>query len=264
MIVVGAGIDLSDPNSPLAPFYLRTSHVVLAGLLALFFAVFTHFPIWHTDVWAHLRFGQEIVRLGGLPKHKPFPESFADKGAPYIHYQWLAQTGSYLIYRAGAALSPADRLAGGALFLATAHSALLLVLRFLLLYVAFNRLCDSPPIAVLGVALVCVMGSVVHLEIIRPQILGELGFAAVLVALSRPVPSRTALIFLPLVFLLWANCHGSFVMGFVLLAAVTGGRAIEVACGPQGTLRDFSSRSALLLRRHARSWPTSNCVGCQR
>jgi hypothetical protein len=228
---VGAGFDLSDPNSALAPFYCRTSHVVLVGFLAAFFTVFTLCPVWYTDVWAHLRFGQEIVRQCELPKHEPFPESFANKEAEYTHYQWLAQAGAYLLYQAGGALAGGDadhRLAGGAVFLASAH-ATILVLRLLLLYLAFQRLSKSPPVALLGVALVAGMGLMVHLIILRPQILGELAFAAVLLPLSRPLPSwRAAWLWVPLVFLLWANCHGSFVMGFVLLGAVTAGRALEV------------------------------------
>jgi hypothetical protein len=230
--------DLAGPTARPAPFSFRTSEVVLVGLLAAFFAAFSHFPMWNTDVWAHLRFGQEIVRTRALPKHEPFPETegFADKKAPYIHYQWLAQAGAYLIYQAGADLSPADadhRLGGGALFLVTTH-ALLIVLRFVLLYLAFRRLSGSPPVALLGVALVGGMGMVVHLPIIRPQVIGELAFAAVLLPLSRPQLSRRALLLVPLVFLVWANCHGSFAMGFLLLGAVTAGRAVEVVWG-EGT-----------------------------
>jgi hypothetical protein len=248
LFLVGAGLDLTDPNSPLAKYYLRISHIVLIGFLAAFFAAFTHLPLWHTDVWAHLRFGQAIVRQvvdgHGLPKHEPFAESPADKEAQYIHYQWVAQAGAYLIYETGAALAPADadhRLGGGALLLATIH-ALLLVLRFLLLYKAFVRLCDSPPIALLGVVAVCAMGMLVHLFIIRPQVLGEVAFAAVLLALSAPVVSRRALVWVPLVFLAWANCHGSFAMGFALLGAAVVGRAIEVVmAAPRQAIRALVS-----------------------
>jgi hypothetical protein len=229
-----AGSDVRNQKSRPALLAIRTSHVLLIGFLALFATAFSYFPVWHTDVWAHLRFGQEIVRdlvhSHRLPQHEPFPESMANKEAQYIHYQWIAQAGGYLLYEAGAALSPPDadhRLGGGALFLVTAH-ALILVLRFGLLYVAFHRLSDSPAVALLGVVLVCGMGLFVHLYILRPQILGELAFAALLVPLSRPLLSRRALVLVPLVFLLWANCHATFVMGFVLLGAVTAGRAIEV------------------------------------
>jgi hypothetical protein len=227
LIALGAGFDFTDPNSPLAPLYLRTSHVIFIGFLALFVAVFTYFPVFHTDVWAHLRFGKEIVQQR-WPKHEPFPESFADKEPQYIHYQWVAQAGAYLVYAAGAALAPADPLGGGALFLTTAH-ALIVALRFVLLYLAFHRLTRSPTIALIGVVLVCLMGAGVHLWIIRPQILGELAFAALLVPLSRPLLSRRAIFLIPLVFLIWANCHGTFVFGFILLGAVAAGRAIEVA-----------------------------------
>src|SRR4051812_47732423 len=34
---IGAGIDFADPNSPLAPYYLRTSDVLAVGLLAALF-----------------------------------------------------------------------------------------------------------------------------------------------------------------------------------------------------------------------------------
>jgi hypothetical protein len=241
-------LNLADTNSRVAPFSFRNSDVLLVALLAAFFAVFSHFPMWHTDVWAHLRFGQEIVRTRALPKHEPFPETegFADKAAPYIHYQWLAQVGAYLVYEAGADLSPADadhRLGGGALFLVTTHD-LLIVLRFILLYLAFRRLSSSPTVALIGVALVGGMGMVVHLPIIRPQVIGELAFAAVLLPLSRPQLSRRALVLVPLVFLVWANCHGSFAMGFVLLGAVTAGRAIEVVWS-EGTGWLPSPRAAL-------------------
>jgi hypothetical protein len=241
-IVVGAGIDLADPKSPLAPLYFRNTHFVLLLFLAGFFAVVTHLPAWHTDVWAHLRFGQEIVHDlihdHRLPQHEPFPESYANKEAQYIHYQWLAQSGAYLIYQAGAALSPPDddhQIGGGALLLMTAHAAIV-VLRFLLLFLAFNRLTNSPPAAFLGVLVVGLMGAVVHLWILRPQILGELAFAAVLLPLSRPVLSRRALVLVPLVFLIWANCHGSFAMGFILLGAIAVGRAIEVVWGEDRSL----------------------------
>ena len=55
--VLGAGLDFADPNSRLAPLYLRTSGVVVAALLAVVFVLLSLAPVWHTDVWAHLRFG---------------------------------------------------------------------------------------------------------------------------------------------------------------------------------------------------------------
>src|SRR6516225_1259578 len=95
-LVIGAGIDFADPNSRLAPFYLRTSQVVALALLTFIFVAYTYLPVYHTDVWGHLRFGEYIVENAALPTHEMFSGDFADQSAPYINFQWLAQAGAYL------------------------------------------------------------------------------------------------------------------------------------------------------------------------
>ena len=238
---------MESPQARLAPFYLRTGHVVAAIVLAVVFAWMTHVRMWHTDVWAHLRFGEFIAQEHRLPDHEPFA-SCADHSAPYVNYQWLTQLGAYLLFEAGSSLAIQDfehRLGGGVLFLQTAH-ALVVTLRLFVLLLAFRRLTGSLPFALLGVLAVLVMGWLNHIPVIRPQILGELAFAALLLALSRPpspLPlspaagergwgeglSRRALLWVPFVFLLWANCHGSFPVGFVLLGVALLGQIIDMA-----------------------------------
>ena len=63
----------------------------------------------------------------------------------------------------------------------------------------------------------------------RPQVLGELCFALLLLALSRPVLSRAALFLVPLLLAFWANAHGSFPIGFVLLGTFLAGRVLQTA-----------------------------------
>src|SRR5438105_2431036 len=85
----GPGIDFTDPNAPLAPYYLQTSHVVAALFIMgifLFYALFR--PLWHSDFWGHLKFGQWIVEHGRLPDREPF-SPFSDSSAPYVNFQWL-------------------------------------------------------------------------------------------------------------------------------------------------------------------------------
>jgi hypothetical protein len=244
--VLGAGIDFADPKSPLAPLYGRYSLIVTAALLGLLFVFISHSRVWHTDVWAHLRFGEEIVRQGRLPAHESFAETFADKEAPYIHYQWIAQAGAYLVFNLGQTLAGGDadqQLGGGATFLLATH-ALIVTLRFVVLTLAFWRLTKSLPFALLGIALVLAMTFFNHLWILRPQILGELGFALLLLVLSRPVLSQRALLLVPLLFVIWTNCHGSVLVGFVLLSVALTGQAIEVLLQP-GSLRQ---RLTALLR----------------
>ena len=68
---IGAGIDFTDPQSSLAPWYAQVSHVLTALILGLIFLLVSWFPLWHTDIWGHVRFGEEIVRQRGWPAQEP-------------------------------------------------------------------------------------------------------------------------------------------------------------------------------------------------
>ena len=223
----GAGIDFADPDSVLAPYYLRTSAVVAVALIAVVFLLINYAPLWHTDIWGHLKFGQWMVQNWCLPERDPFcPFADGDMGA--IHYSWLGQVGLYTLYHAGELVAGGDaleRMAGGAALLRFGH-ALLVVLRCVALLAAFRRLSGSPALAVVALALVLGL-SIGNIAVLRPQVLGELFLACLLLALSRPVLSRRALILVPLLLVVWANAHGSFAAGLFLLAVAAGGRALE-------------------------------------
>lgn len=227
---LGAGIDFADPNSKLAPLYLRAGHLAAVFLLGAVFVLLSRLPLWHTDIWAHLRFGEVMVQTGSLPIRENFSGDFADQNTLYINYQWLAQAGAYLLYQLGRSLAgpePDSQLGGGATVLATAH-ATVVVLRLLVLLFVFRRLTGSLDFGVTGVGLVVALSLVVHLGIVRPQILSELAFAVLLLPLSRPLLSRRALLGIPLLFALWVNCHGAFVVGLLLLGTFLAGRLLTV------------------------------------
>lgn len=230
-VAEGTGFDFADPNSRLAPLYLRTSHVVAATFLAATFLFVSSGGVWHTDVWGHLRFGQYIVEERRLPTHEMFSGDYADQSATYINYQWLAQSGAYLVFALGERLAAGDadhRLGGGLVLLASVH-ALIVTLRLLLLIGAFRRLTGSLAYAVLGAALVLLPGYFYHVPILRPQVLGELGLAALLLALSSRVLGRRSVAFIVVVMVLWANAHGSFAVGFVVLGLVLAGQFVSAA-----------------------------------
>jgi hypothetical protein len=211
---------------------LHISHALSAGFLALVFVFLSHQQLWHTDVWGHLRFGEYIVAEHQLPEHEMFSGDFADQTAPYLNFQWIAQAGNYLIYEFGAHRaggSAEQQLAGGALALTTEH-ALIVTLRLLILWFAFRRLTGSAGFALAGIVMVFVL-SLDHAFVHRPQAIGQLAFATLLLPLSRPILSRRAVALIPVVMVLWANCHGSFPMGFVLLGAFAAGRGLELLLG---------------------------------
>ena len=126
---------------------------------------------------------------------------------------------------------------------------MLVLLRFLALLAAFRRLGGSLPLACAGVV-VALIASTGHIAVARPQVAGELGFACLLLALSRPAPSRRATWAVPTLFVVWANVHGSFAVGLIVLAACLAGRAIEVyqaapARDPRTVLADDRVRRLL-------------------
>jgi hypothetical protein len=224
---LGAGINFSDPRSPLARFYLSTSQVVAVGILGLLFLFLNFVPLWHTDVWGHLKFGQSIVANQQLPEGNPFAPLMKQE-VPSNHYSWLSQTVLYQIYHVGESIAGGDagqRMEGGVDALRLAH-ALLVLLRLSILLAVFYRITESLPVSITGLVVMVLVGGA-NLAIFRPQVLGELCFVLLLLALSRRKLGRPALYWLPALMILWANLHGSFAIGLILMALFLAGRAIE-------------------------------------
>lgn len=224
---VGAGIDFSDPNSPLAPIYLRTTHILAIALLGMIFVYVSHVPLWHTDVWGHVRYGQWMVEHRAIPDREPFCPWW-DGRIPFSQFYTLSQIAMYEAYELGAKVAGGDelhRMQGGVEFLRWLH-AVLTTGRLAVLLFVFWRLAGSWRIAMLG------LGAVIAIDfltwsVFRPQTFAQFGFALLLLPLSRPNLSRRAMLLIPLMLIVWANGHGSYVVAFALLGAVLLGRFIE-------------------------------------
>ncbi len=245
---LGAGIDFTDPNSPLAPYYLQASDVWAVVLLSLLLIILNLAPLWHTDVWGHLKFGKWIVSNGRFPTSATFCDH-EDPQLPFRTVYWLAQSGLYLVYHAGEVLlgpDPTRAMQGGVECLRSLH-ALLCVLRLLVLWLAFRRLTSSPLLALVGLILTIGL-SIGHAAVLRPQVIGELFFACLLLALSRPVLSRQALWLIPAALVIWANCHGSYVVGLSLLGLCLVGRAVT-ASGLTGLVLPWKAWQDAQVRR---------------
>ena len=224
---LGAGINFTDPDSPLSKYYFHTSHVVAVALLGLFFLFLNFVPLWHTDIWGHLKYGQFIVQTGQLPEGNPFAP-LMEESVPSNHYSWLSQTTFYLIYHVGETIAGGDsvqQMTGGIDALRFTHAFLVLA-RMVLLLLVFYRITNSMPVAIAGIVLMTLIGGG-GLAIFRPQVLGELCFAIALFALSRTKLTWAAVCWLPALMVLWANLHGSYAIGLILLALFVIGRTIE-------------------------------------
>ncbi|QEL13253.1 hypothetical protein [Limnoglobus roseus] len=224
---VGAGIDFADPNSPLALLYFRTIHVVAVGFLAILFVVNTIFPLWHTDVWGHVRYGQWMVEHRAIPDREPF-SIWWDGRQRFTQFYTVSHLVMYFVYAVGTHFAGGDdlsQLAGGVEALRFLH-AFLVVARYGLLYVAFGRIGRSWPVAFLGMIAVMML-DLSNMAVFRPQSFGQVFFALLLIPLGRDVLSRRAMVFIPLLTALWANTHGSYLVVHGLLFALAAGRIAD-------------------------------------
>lgn len=225
---VGAGFDFTDPNSPLAPFYLRTVHIVAIGFLGFIFVAASLFPLWHTDVWGHMRYGQWMVENQRIPDREPFCPWW-DGRQPFTQFYTFTQLPMYWAYAFGGWLAGGDdvnRMAGGVEMLRLMHATLVMA-RFAFMLAVFRRATNSWTVALIGFAAIVSL-DLSNLAVFRPQTYAQVFFAALLLPLTRPVLSRRALVLIPLLLAYWANSHGSYVVAFALIAALAGGRCLEV------------------------------------
>jgi hypothetical protein len=226
-VSVGAGIDFTDPNSPLAPFYLRTTHILAIAILGAVFVFVSHVPLWHTDVWGHVRYGQWMVENRAIPDREPFCPWW-DGRIPFTQFYTLTQLTMYEVYRLGEIVAGGDELhqmQGGVEFLRWLHAGLTTARLAVMLFV-FWRLAESWRLALLGLGTMMLLDFLTW-SVFRPQTFAQLGFALLLLPLSRPQASRRAVLLIPLLLIVWANGHGSYVVAFVLLGATLFGRLLE-------------------------------------
>lgn len=228
---LGAGIDWSDPNARIAPLYMTTGGVAGVVVVVLVFLLLATVPLWHTDFWVHLKYGEWVAANRRLPDREPL-SPFTDKQSPMFDAQWLTQVGYHGLFRAGSAAAGGDgrrRFEGGVEAVRIAH-LLAAVAAVGLFGIAYRRAADSVPWGVGGVVFLVfpILGILGPLQTQRPQTSALLFFAAVLCALSRPVLTRRAVVWVPAALVLWANAHGSFVVGLGLLGVVLVGRVTEV------------------------------------
>ena len=167
---------------------------VLGSLLA---------PISTVDLAYHVRAGGIVLDSGALPSPDTFTWSAA--GRPWLDQQWAAQVALAALYRAG----------GWALVSVT-RAALVGLIAWLVL-----RACRSAGVALRVAAWLTLGGFLVSLAALamRPQLFGMVLFAAILAVLGERGRHPRLLWAIPSLVVLWANVHGSFVLGPAALGA---------------------------------------------
>jgi hypothetical protein len=185
------------------PALLGTVAVLLLGLFST--------EIADPDFWWHLKTGQYIVTEHRLPVPDPFayttasaPPVSADESATRsfnLTHEWLAQAVWYLIYSAGG--FPAVVLW---------KAVLLTALCALTGWIACRRTGSK----LWGIAATLAAASLaVNFDHDRPGILSYV-FTASYLAIFE---SRRRLWLLPVLAVIWANCHGGFFLGWIVCGA---------------------------------------------
>jgi hypothetical protein len=175
--------------------------VVLYSVPALFW---TRDCIRDPDIWWHIRTGQWILEHHAVPRVDPF-SSFA-AGKPWAAYSWLFEVVVAKLYSLCGLLSFVVYTAGLAVLITSALHRLV------------RRLQPDFSLAAL-LALVGAM-SLGHLYTPRPWLVTILFFLLeldILMQVRRTGRTRP-LLWLPLLFAVWANVHIQFIDGLVVLA----------------------------------------------
>lgn len=185
-----------------------------AGLTAL--RMFTT-PLPPFDLWWHLAMGRIIVTEQAIPLVDRF--SFTRAGQPFFDQSWLAQVVLYGIHRLG-----------GVPLLIVFQALVLCATYGMLLWLVARRT-GRPRLAVLLLLVVIQPLSFDAWGIrwgVRPQGLALPLFAACLLLLTgyRRRWWQTLWPLVPLI-ALWANLHGSFFLGLLMIAAVLLGEGIR-------------------------------------
>lgn len=210
------------------PPHLRASRtfVLLVGALGAWFWWLCSRPVWHTDVWGHLKYGEWIWQHRGLPAFEPLMP--LAQGMPMVDTAWLAQLAGFGVYSAWGV--------AGVQFL----FALCVTAGFTALAVRLWRGTGSLRFVLLGLA-ACglLLWSQLFVGIaglVRPQVMGWMCFTVLFARLSGARLYRFDWFLIPALFAVWGNVHGSFVLGLLVFAAFAVGRGWDVV-RQTGTVR---------------------------
>ena len=184
---------------------LKIEHLwALVALAGIFIFLNLH-PIRPHDFWWHMAVGREIVSTGQIPQVDMYSQT--QIGQPYSSYSmfWLMEVYFYLVFSLG---GPALIVFGHSLMVGAAYG--------ILLYLGWKK-SGSWRLAAVGVLFAAALG--LNDWNVRPQAVAFPIAALFLLAIYKLQAGgkKAWMLVFPLGMLVWANSHGSFFIGFVLV-----------------------------------------------
>jgi hypothetical protein len=158
-------------------------------------------PLPAVDLAYQVRAGNEILAAGALPGVDTW--TFTVAGTPWLDQQWLAQV-----------LLAAGHRLGGWELLAVVRALAVAASTGLMVATARARGASPRTASILALAAFALAAPALAL---RPQLFGIVLFAALLWLVAARERHPRAYLVAPLLVALWANLHGSFVLGPAIL-----------------------------------------------
>ena len=226
---------------------LKLSHLGVTFLLGLLLVFHNYLPLRGTDLWGHVLYGRWIAEHRLLPTEDPFLP--LAQGMRVVDTAWLSQL----------LLAQVDRL-GGAEALSNLF-AFVVWFTFIIFARTFFLQSRSKLVMLIGVAMTLAVGWS-RVTTIRPEIFSLLCLATLFWLLTRRqvrattdntdataadssdfTPGVLLWVALPLLFALWANLHGTFVGGLLVLGCYTIGRGFDVLLAERSLKAVFADRA---------------------
>ncbi|HZT80626.1 MAG TPA: hypothetical protein VFA26_10400 [Gemmataceae bacterium] len=187
-----------------------------------------------TDFWHHLARGRAMTERGGLVDADLFTYTVA--GQPLRDNNWLTQLLYYRLFQAG-----------GLELVQLANSLVLAAMMSLLVYLCWRA---SRSLLLSSAVGAFTFFGLWQLLIIRPQTFSLLLFVLLLLVLELAERRHWLLLVPPAILALWANLHGGFPIGLLLIGACLLAAAVEAwRDHGRGMLRD------------RRLWAMGLCLG---
>jgi len=182
------------------------------------------------DTGWHVRIGDWILAHHQVPRQDMF--SFTKPGQPFFAWEWLWDVGAASLHQ---------HWGMGAVVLA---SLLVISFTIALLYRLVYRRCGNPLVSIVLTGLAAAAASIHWFA--RPHLITMLLLVVFLAILERVREGGTWLLWtLPVLMIPWANLHGGFLIGIVILGTYAAGELLRAIVIPLGEERRASLRMAL-------------------
>ena len=169
------------------------------------------------DIWWHLRNAEHLIKFHQLPRYDLY--SFTVTGHPWVNTEWLSEIPFYLSWRFGG--------------LEGVHALMLLLI--LMIFLGLLYLCYKESGNFKASIVACCVATFLARVSFGPRtiLFGYAYLVLLLIILQRVRQKGDGPLWLiPPLFCLWANTHGSWLLGFIVFLIIGAAGLVQRTYGP--------------------------------